>query len=382
VARKIFDSADVAAVERVLFSGHLSAIGGEATKSFETQAAARLGARYAIAVHSAMAGLQLSLMAAGVGEGDEIICDSIVPFGAYAALYLHARPVFADVDPATHNISPASVSERLTERTKALIVTHLWGLPAPMDDIMAIARRHKLVVVEDCAHALFATLDGQGAGTFGTAGVFSFQQSKHLTTGDGGLVVTDDPYVVEQINSMLRFGALAPRLSWNFRMNELTAAVAGVQFQRAEGYLEEDRRAGRLYAEVVAGHRALTHPAVTARATHSYHIWAATYHGDESDGVPLETFQRLCAEEQVAAGFGYLKVPVYLHPQFSHTNAFGYDVWRDAGYCPYRRGYCPAAEQIMPRLLLITISTQTYDFHQRNAAALGRALARLDEQRR
>ncbi|MGH2353139.1 MAG: DegT/DnrJ/EryC1/StrS family aminotransferase [Chloroflexota bacterium] len=377
MAKRIYDEADLAAVRRVLESGNLSYIGGALAPELEAQVRARIGCRHAVAIHSAMAGLQLGLMGIGVGEGDEVICDPIVPFGAKSVLYQHARPVFADIDPETHNIAPASIRERITPRTKAIVVTHLWGLPAPMDEIMAIAREHKLGVVEDCAHALLATFDGREAGTFGTAGVFSFQQSKHLSTGDGGLIVTDDSYVWQQVDNMLRFGVIPPRLSWNFRMNEVTAAIAGVQWGRADGYLKEDRRSGRLYAEVVAGHPALFHPAGDSRSTHSYHIWAATYKGDEALGVDQETFQNLCKEEGVSAGFGYIKVPPYLHTMFSLGNGFGYDVWRDAGHCPYRRGYCPAAEYTMPRLMMITVSTQPHEFHQRNAEALGRVLARI-----
>ncbi len=377
MARKVFDETDLAAIRRVFETGNLSYLGGIAALELEGKVRQRLGCRYAVAIHSAMAGLQMGLMAIGVGEGDEVICDPIVPFGAKAVLYQHARPVFADIDPATHNVSPASIRERITERTKAIVVTHLWGLPAPMDEIMAIAREHKLGVVEDCAHALFATLDGKEAGTFGTAGVFSFQQSKHLSTGDGGLIVTNDPYVWEQCNNMLRFGVIPPRLSWNFRMNEVTAAVASVQWDRAGAYVGEDRRSGRLYTEVVAGYPALSHPAGDARRTHSYHIWAATYRGDETLGVEQQRFQEICKEEGVQAGFGYIKVPPYLHTMFSLGNGFGNAVWKDAP-CPYRRGYCPEAEDVLPRLMMITVSTQPYEFHQRNAEALGRALARLE----
>jgi dTDP-4-amino-4,6-dideoxygalactose transaminase len=381
LAKKVFDRADLAALERVLTSGRLNYVGGSVAREFEAQVAQRYGTKHAVAIHSAMAGLQASLAAAGVGEGDEVICDSVVPFGGYAVMYLHARPVFADVDPATHNVDPASVRERITPRTKALVVTHLWGLPAKIEEVMAIAREHKLAVIEDCAHALFAERSGRVVGTFGTAGVLSFQQSKHMTTGDGGAVVTDDPYIVEQIRNMLAFGAKAPRLSWNFRMNELTAAVAGVQFARADGYVEEDRRAAQLYADAVAGHRALRPQATDGDASrHAYHLWVATYEGERTMGVEQSRFEQLCQEEGLEQmGFGYLQVPIYLHPEFSLGNAFGYDVWRTAGYCPYRRGYCPVAEDLMPRFLRVNISTRDYDEHARNAEALHRALRRLDK---
>jgi perosamine synthetase len=378
VAKKVFDEADLAAVRRVLESGNLSYIGGEASPQLEAKVRDRLGCRYAVAVHSAMAGLQMALMTIGVNQGDEVVCDPIVPFGAKSVLYQNARPVFADIDPRTHNVDPASIRERITGRTKAILVTHLWGLPAPMEEITAIAREHRLGVVEDCAHALFATLDGKPCGTFGSAGVFSFQQQKHLSTGDGGLLVTDDPYIWDECNKMLRFGVIPPRLSWNFRMNELTAAVAGVQWERAEGYLEEDRRAAQLYSDLLGAHPALSHPAPDSRSEHAYHIWAAEYRGEETVGASQARFQELCREEGATAGFGYIKVPPYLHPIFSLAgNGYGNAVWEGA-HCPYRRGYCPQAERLLPRLVMVTISTQPYEFHQRNAEALGRALARLE----
>src|SRR6476661_2829697 len=144
MARRVFDDADLAAVRTVLESGNLSYLNGAAGEALEAMVRERLGCAHAVAVHSAMAGLQMGLMGIGVGEGDEVICDPIVPFGAKSVLYQHARPIFADVDPATHNLAPASIRERITERTKAIVVTHLWGMPAAMDEIMAIAREHRL----------------------------------------------------------------------------------------------------------------------------------------------------------------------------------------------------------------------------------------------
>jgi dTDP-4-amino-4,6-dideoxygalactose transaminase len=161
-------------------------------------------------------------------------------------------------------------------------------------------------------------------------------------------------------------------------MNELTAAVAGVQWERAEGYLEEDRRAAQLYSDLLGAHPAFSHPAPAARSEHAYHIWAAEYRGEETVGAAQARFQELCKEEGATAGFGYIKVPPYLHPILSLAgNGYGNAVWEGA-HCPYRRGYCPQAERLLPRLVMVTISTQPYEFHQRNAEALGRALVRLE----
>src|SRR5262249_43543561 len=150
-------------------------------------------------------------------------------------------PIFADLQPDTFNVDPVSIRERITPRTKAILITHAWGLPCDMDAIMAIAREHELLVIEDCAHALFATYNGRCAGTLGHIGSFSFQQSKHMTTGDGGIGVTDDEGLLQRMRNVAgyNFGAAAPCLAWNYRMTELVAAVALVQLERARSYVAD-----------------------------------------------------------------------------------------------------------------------------------------------
>ena len=239
MSKKVFDAEDIAAVTRVLESGVLSA--GPEAVALELEFAAALGADHAISCNAAMAGLHAALWAVGVGAGDEVVCDPLVLFGGLAVLYTGAMPVFADVHEHTHNMDPASLAERITPRTKAIIVTHHWGEPADMAGILAVADAHRLPVIEDCAHVLFGEWQGRTAGTLGSVGVFSFQSSKHLSTGDGGIAVTNDPYLAEQMRAIITFGAAPTRLAHNFRMTEMTAAVARVQLRRARGYVAEDR---------------------------------------------------------------------------------------------------------------------------------------------
>ena len=189
---RIFDDEDLAALKRVLDSGDLSAIGGQAGRDFEAAFAAEMGVRRAYAVNSGMSALHSAVFAADAGAGDEVICDSMVQFGSAAVMYHNAVPVFADVRRDTHCIDPESVRERITERTKAIICTHLWGLPADMDPIMEIAEEHGLVVIEDNAHGLYAEYKGRLTGTLGHMAEFSFQMSKQLGLGDAGMATTMD----------------------------------------------------------------------------------------------------------------------------------------------------------------------------------------------
>ncbi len=374
MSKKVFDAEDIAAVTRVLESGVLSA--GPEAAALEEEFAAALGANHAISCNSAMGGLHAALWAVGVGAGDEVVCDPLVLFGGLAVLYTGAMPVYADVDESTHNMDPASLAERITPRTKAIIVTHHWGEPADMTGILAVADAHKLPVIEDCAHVLFGEFQGRNAGTLGSVGVFSFQSSKHLSTGDGGIAVTNDAYLAEQVRAIVTFGAAPTRLAHNFRMTEMTAAVARVQLRRARDYVAEDRASAQLYAEAAEGCTWLKPQAASPDSVHSYHLWVAAF-APHADGLSLEAFKEACAAEEAAFSFGYVGVPAYLHPVFSLGGAYGVNRDPQSQPLPYRRGWCPVAESLMPRLMITGISAREQDFHRRNANALARAVRRL-----
>ncbi|MCY4437641.1 MAG: DegT/DnrJ/EryC1/StrS family aminotransferase [Chloroflexi bacterium] len=374
MSKKVFDAEDIAAVTRVLESGVLSA--GSEAAALEEEFAAALGANHAISCNSAMGGLHAALWAVGVGAGDEMVCDPLVLFGGLAVLYTGAMPVYADVDESTHNMDPTSLAERITPRTKAIIVTHHWGEPADMSGILAVAEAHRLPVIEDCAHVLFGEFQGRNAGTLGSVGVFSFQSSKHLSTGDGGIAVTNDAYLAEQVRAIITFGAAPTRLAHNFRMTEMTAAVARVQLRRARDYVAEDRASAQLYAEAAEGCPWLKPQAASPDSVHAYHLWVAAF-APHSGGPSLEAFREACAAEEAAFSFGYVGVPAYLHPVFSLGGAYGVSRDPQSQPLPYRRGWCPVAESLMPRLMITGISAREQDFHRRNADALQRAVRRL-----
>jgi len=356
----VFDDADLQAVQAVLARGNLCSIGPDTESArFEQEFAAEFGSPLGLTIVNAMAGLHAGVVAAGAGAGDEVICDPMVVFGALAVMYNNAVPVFADIDRDSHLIDPAAVAALVTERTKAILVTHLWGLMADMEALRAIADQHGLMIIEDCSHAIYATYKGQYAGTVGDVGVFSFQQSKQMALGDGGMTLMKDPAVREVMVQLTTFGTCPERLSWNYRMNEVVAALGRVQLKRARGYVEACVRNAERLNQAVRGFEALLQPQVNpdpANRWNSYHIWAASFEGDRV-GVSREAFLQACADEGLSISLGYIGAPAYKQKTIRDQIGYGRDCPRG---CPlaqrhpdYTQDLCPQAEDLMPRLLLL-----------------------------
>jgi perosamine synthetase len=378
---RIFDHEDLAAVKQVLDSGNLCSISGTATREFERAFAQAIGAAYAVAVNSGMSALHCAVAAAGAGAGDQVICDSMVQFGSMAAIYNNAIPVFADVRQDTHLIDPESVRERITERTKAIICTHLWGLPCDMDPLMDIAREYNLVVIEDTAHGLFARYKDRMTGTLGHMAAFSFQMSKHLALGDAGMATTSSERFHDGLidGSGMRGLATFPRLMWNYRLNELVAAVGLVQLRRAQGYVESAIANARLYSEAVKDAEWIRPQFVPSDRTHAYHIWTAAFEG-ERGGISLERFKAAIADREVRVNIGYIQKAPYLYEVYTAPLTYGRGC---PMACPlqlseaqYVEGQCPVAEDLMPRLLLIGTGGER-STHQENAEKLQEVIAQF-----
>ncbi len=351
-----FDDEDLAAVKEVLDSGKVGTIGDSpALEALQQAFCEEFGSPYAMGVCNAMAGLHSAVAAAGAGAGDEVVVDSLVGFGAVAVLFNNAIPVFADVRRDTHTMDPASLRERISERTKAVIVTQLWGLIADMDEILQIAREHNLVVIEDCAHAIYATYNGKYAGTIGDIGVFSFQESKQLSTGDGGMVLYKDPEIGERLNEMITFGTMPKRIALNYRMTAVTAAIARVQLKKTPGYIDICVKSAQHFNDAVADTDLIVPQFVPEGRVNTYHLWAATYEGDDK-GLSYDEFQRIAGEQGVNFMWRYIQKPPYLHDVIRQPIAFGRGCPLS---CPlrardamYYEGLCPNAEEIMSRLML------------------------------
>jgi len=229
-----------AAVLRVLDTNYLNE--GDVTTTFEQQAAALFGARHAVATTSGTSAIFLALAALGIGHGDEVIVPDVTFIAtANAVVLTGATPILVDVDPATLNINPAAIEPMLTPRTRAIVPVHVSGRAAAMDDILSLAGQHGVAVVEDAAEALLSHHQGRCLGTFGIAGCFSFSPNKTITTGQGGLVVTDDDALMVRLRELKDHGRpvrgtggndVHATLGFNFKLTNLQAAVGVAQLPK------------------------------------------------------------------------------------------------------------------------------------------------------
>lgn len=376
-AYKVIGPEETEAVRRVMETGVLSRFlgtwhadfyGGPQVQAFEREWATTFDAKHAVSVNSNTSGLYCAVGAAGVGPGDEVIVSPYtMTASAIAPMIFNAVPVFADIDPASFCLSAETIAARITPRTKAVVVVHIFGQPADMDPIMALAATHGLTVIEDCAQAPFATYKDHNVGTLGHMGVFSLNYHKHIHTGEGGVVTTNDDRLAERLqlirnhaeNVVERKGVadIVDMLGFNFRLGEIEAAIGREQLRKGAGLVARRRaNVARLEAQL-AGLPGLTLPAVVPGAVHSYYVHALTYDAAVT-GVSRATFvAALKAElapcelregEGVLVGEGYVR-PLYLQPMYQQQTAYG-----DKG-CPFRcphyqgsvdysLGICPATE--------------------------------------
>jgi perosamine synthetase len=310
---------EIELVTATLRSGRLS--NGPMIERFEAVVGARAGTEHAIAVSSGTAGLHLVLLALGIGAGDEVVTT---PFSFIASsnaiLYVGARPVFVDICPKTLNMEPEKVERAITARTRAILAVETFGNPAYMDQYAAIAARHEIPLVEDCCEALGSSLAGREAGSFGRAGVFGFYPNKQITTGEGGMIVTDDGRLADLCRSMRSQGRavgdlcrsmrsqgravggpLTPgsratgswlhheRLGYNYRMSDIHAAVGVAQMRRFEDILTRRQNVATAYLRRLAANPHLILPTVDEQSVMSWFVFvvrlATGYTGEERDRI-------------------------------------------------------------------------------------------------
>ncbi|MFO0858913.1 MAG: DegT/DnrJ/EryC1/StrS family aminotransferase [Phycisphaerales bacterium] len=291
-------------VLKALRSGRLSI--GPMVEEFEKELAARVGTRHAVAVNSGTSGLHLVMKSLNIGPGDEVITT---PFSFVASsnaiLFVGATPVFVDICPKTLNMDTSQIEKKIGPRTKAILAVETFGNPAYMDQYAQIAARYEIPLIEDSCEALGAVHKGRNAGTFGRVGVFGFYPNKQITTGEGGMIVTDDARVAELCRSMRNQGrplghALGggtasgswlkhERLGYNYRMSEINAALGLAQIRRLDEILAKRTQVAEFYIERLAGNKHLIMPTVDAASVMSWFIFvvrlATTYTGVERDRI-------------------------------------------------------------------------------------------------
>jgi len=231
---------------------------GKYISQFEEKFAEFCGAKYGVSTSNGTVALQLALVALGIGKGDEVIIPDLTFIAtANVCVYVGAKPVFVDAEKETWNIDADKIEEKITEKTKAIIVVHLYGHPCDMDKILEIAKKHKLKVIEDAAEAHGATYKGKSVGSIGDVGCFSFYGNKIITTGEGGMCTTNDKKLAERMAFLKDHGMDAkkrywhPEIGFNFRMTNIQAAIGLAQLERADKIIAAKRKNAKLYAELL-----------------------------------------------------------------------------------------------------------------------------------
>jgi dTDP-4-amino-4,6-dideoxygalactose transaminase len=328
------------ALQRVLESGQV--ILGPEVAALEREVAAYCGTNYGVGCSSGTDALLLALAAAGIGPGDEVIVPTFTFFATVGSVCrLGARPVFVDIDPTTYNLDPLQIESKVTPRTRAILVVHLFGQCTDMEPIWRIAERHDLLVLEDAAQALGAEYQGKRAGSLGAIGCLSFYPSKNLGAfGDAGLTVTSDPEWARRM-ACLRVHGMEPRyhhqlLGWNARIDAVQAALLRVKLPHLERWLagrqEAARRYDRLIEECRLGHF-LQRPLAMPNRRHTYNQYVVRVARGERDGL-----MRYLKAEQIGCEI-YYPIPMHLQECLSHLG--------------YRPGDFPASEEAARTVLAL-----------------------------
>lgn len=372
----VIDQKETKAIIATLKEGTLSGFvgapgpafqGGSRVKAFELAFAKMVGIKYALAVNSATAALHCSVVAVGVGFGDEVI---VTPWSftasAVAALMASAIPVFADVNPQNFCLDPKSIEKAITKYTKAIIIVHLFGRPAPMDEIMTIAKKHHLAVIEDAAQAPLATYKGKKVGTIGDLGVFSFTASKQMTTGgEGGMVITNNPKLAQRVSWMRNHGEVQGELhtkeemvgilGYNYRMTEINAAIGLVQLKKLPLWLQKRRTYAKYLIEHLEDIPFLEFPKEGKNWTNSYFVFPIRFN-QEKAGVHRNVFAKALEAEGIPTPIGYVKPlywnPIYRWQEFYGSSGFPYSA--HLRKIVYPRGLCPVVEKLHKDIVLST----------------------------
>jgi len=382
-------------LKEVLDSEFRSSKGSTMMLRFEEAFAIRFGSKYAISFVNGTATMHAALEAWGISPGDEVIVPPLTMSATtFAVLQANATPVFADVDLETFQISPASIESRITPKTRAIITVALYGLSPDMDSIIKLARKHNLLVIEDNAECFMGTYKGRIAGTLGHCGSFSFQSSKHLTSGEGGIMITDNLELAEKmrkVQSLGYAGVSATKgkitkldiqdpnysrhvtLGWNYRMSELCCAVALAQLENIDELVGRRIEVARLFKQAITGFEDWFIPQKVGNDYgHSYWAWVARI---EHPGISWHQFR------DRFIGFGGDGVYAawkltYLEPMFQEMNLLGREMFispeNKSKYC---EGICPVAESIQPKLVQFKTNYWNLDDAKKQAGILSKTLA-------
>lgn len=366
--------AEKAAVMKVMDSGNLSQylgawtsdfLGGPTVKKFEAAWCEMSGVSHAVSVNSNTSGLFTAMGAIGIQPGDEVIVSPYsMSASAIAPLVYGGIPVFADIDPVTFCMDPASIEARITPRTKAILVVHIFGHPADMDAIMAIARKHNLYVIEDCAQAPMGKYKGRFVGTIGDLGVFSLNYHKHIHTGEGGMITTNNANLADRCQMIRNHGenVTAPRdiqdltnlIGYNYRMTEIECAIGIEQLKKLPSLIEQRLANVAFFDEQLAAFPAFeTQAPQPEGSVHTYYLYPVKFDVEKAgisrnafvEALKAEVPSAILRETAPLLGAGYVK-PIYLQPIYQQKAAWAFNPALYPENIDYSKGICPVTEKM------------------------------------
>ncbi|MEM1990520.1 MAG: DegT/DnrJ/EryC1/StrS family aminotransferase, partial [Candidatus Bathyarchaeia archaeon] len=321
----MFDERELKALRDVLESGYWG-IGGSKKREFEEKFAVYQHAKYGVAVTSGTTALEISLRALGIGCGDEVIVSPFTFMAtAIAVLYVNAIPIFADIEPETYNIDPKSVESMISDRTKAILPVHIGGRPADMDALLAIARKNNLYIIEDACQAWGSEWRGRRVGAIGDMGAFSFQSSKNITSGEGGIIVTNREEFYVKAWSLHNCGRL-PQGAWyehhlpgaNYRMTEFQAAILLVQMERFDEHTTKRIENARYLNDKLSRIDGVKPLREDDRVTrNAYHLYIFRVDPEAFGGVSKAVIARALQAEGIPVSVGYSR-PLYKEPYLEY----------------------------------------------------------------
>ncbi|MCC6019063.1 MAG: DegT/DnrJ/EryC1/StrS family aminotransferase [Candidatus Verstraetearchaeota archaeon] len=354
---------EIEEIVKVLRSGRWTMSVGTKIREFEEEFKKYLNVKHAIAVSNGTSALHLALRAAGIGPGDEVITTPFT-FIATASTILHqnAIPIFADINIEDYNINPESIEERITDKTKAVIAVHLCGQPADIMDIRKICMEGGLTLIEDCAQAIGAEYDGVKVGCIGDVNAFSFYISKNITTGEGGMVTTNNDEIAEKVRLMRSHGETSRyhynTIGYNYRMTEIQATIGILQLKRINELNNRRREIVKIYNDELGSCEAIKTPIEKRRVKHVWHIYNILLEIEKLRKSRDEIYEAI-RRENVYISVAY-PTPLYMEPIFQEMIGHGRGCpWTCPYYnkkITYKPGLCPNAEYVSERVL--TLPTQ------------------------
>ncbi len=351
--RQTIEEDDIQAVVEVLKGDYLTT--GPAVQKFEKEFAEYVGAKYAVSFSNGTAALHGACFAAGIMEGDEVITTPMT-FAASAncILYQGGTPVFADIDNSTYNIDPKNIEKLISERTKAIIPVHFTGQPVALDEVHAIAKEHNLIVIEDAAHALGATYKGSKIGSTSDMTMFSLHPVKHITTGEGGIITTNNKFYYEKLIQFRSHGITRDNdklmdnhgpwyyemqfLGYNYRLTDIQAALGSSQLKKIDRFVETRRKYVDMYNQAFQEVPEITIPFQADDCTSSWHLYIIRLHLEQLAATRKEIFEALSSEN---IGVNVHYIPVHLLPYYQQLG--------------YEKGICPIAEELYEQIITIPL---------------------------